>query len=104
MELFRINRDRLIPETFSTSNIEKEEVPLDVPILDTTQNLPDYERLIISDHDETAPRTIDINAEDLDEGSGAKMRRVAVVKNGQLAYAKILMTDPEIEEESGQEA
>ena len=104
VELFRINRDRLIPETFSTSNIEKEEVPLDVPILDTTQNLPDYERLIISDHDETAPRTIDINAEDLDEGSGAKMRRVAVVKNGQLAYAKILMTDPEIEEESGQEA
>ena len=32
------------------------------------------------------------------------MRRVAVVKNGQLAYAKILMTDPEIEEESGQDA
>ena len=59
-----------------------------------------YSRLLISQSDDDSNlKKIDINSDDIDENETAQMTKIYLCHNGYLATAKILMTEPIIEDE-----
>ena len=99
-ELFRINRSRKIP----TSSAVRSSGRNTGNRIDFSGKTPEtrfgedgkYERIIIARDSETGEdaRSVDLNVADIEGGETAKMREIYVCKNGMLAKAKTLMTDP----------
>lgn len=122
IDLFRINRNRLVPETYgplSAGNSSEEREKTSLPESNTTQGNPAYSRIMLKvpemdwsgTEGESATLqqirpSIDLNPKDMisstieDPNSfperSAKMRRVVMVKDGKIAYAYALLSEPEV--------
>lgn len=105
-EFFRINRNRKVPAQFGNLKSGKcisSQVELggDSPESASSQFVPQYMRIVLEEESvpsiNVSPRIIDIDCADLDEEELAIFRRVLVLKNGKVAYANVLMTDPKEE-------
>ncbi|MBR7105922.1 MAG: hypothetical protein IKC88_02935 [Opitutales bacterium] len=70
------------------------------PLDNGSEGDTNYQRLLISKiESEDSAKKIDINSDDIGENETAQMTQIYLCHNGYLASAKILMTEPIIEDE-----
>ena len=104
-ELFRISRNRKITESsFLRTSPENDFTISDMtaqqPLDNGSEGDTNYQRLLISKiESEESAKKIDINSDDIGENETAQMTQIYLCHNGFLASAKILMTEPIIEDE-----
>ncbi len=101
-ELFRINRNRGELKSANSrttgwsSSTSSEDMTNKYPqtLNDSSDNR--YERFVIAseDSDNQTQKSVDINTEDIEEDDVAKFREIYIIKNGRIATAKFLMTEP----------
>ena len=109
-ELFRINRSRRIPQD-SAEKVTAKNLGASIQTggedsgMDSSNGEPFYKCLSISDAlGVPAGRRIDLDPSYIPEGADMKPRRIYVCKDGNLAYAHVLMTEPESpESQTGQQ-
>ncbi len=104
-ELFRISRNRVVTNDSSTRKTGKlpsdEDEDMSQTKAEINGNEGDsyYERFIVSENPSLSEvRNIDLNVADLEGNEAAKMREIYLCYNGYLATAKVLMTNPVIEQ------
>lgn len=104
-ELFRISRNRKISESSAMrssaqNNSRIQDMTSQSPLENGVEGDVCYSRLLISPSDDDSNlKKIDINSDDIDENETAQMTKIYLCYNGHLATAKILMTEPIIEDE-----
>ena len=104
-ELFRISRNRKITEssflrTSPENNFTISDMTAQQPLENGSEGDTNYQRLLISKiESEESAKKIDINSDDIGENETAQMTQIYLCHNGFLASAKILMTEPIIEDE-----
>ena len=104
-ELFRISRNRKITEssflrTSPENNFTISDMTAQQPLDNGSEGDTNYQRLLISKiESEESAKKIDINSDDIGENETAQMTQIYLCHNGFLASAKILMTEPIIEDE-----
>ena len=104
-ELFRISRNRKITESsFLRTSAQNDSTISDMtaqqPLNNGSEGDTNYQRLLISKiESEDSAKKIDINSDDIGENETAQMTQIYLCHNGYLASAKILMTEPIIEDE-----
>ena len=104
-ELFRISRNRKITEssflrTSPENNFTISDMTAEQPLDNGSEGDTNYQRLLISKiESEESAKKIDINSDDIGENETAQMTQIYLCHNGFLASAKILMTEPIIEDE-----
>ena len=104
-ELFRISRNRKITEssflrTSPENNFTINDMTAQQPLDNGSEGDTNYQRLLISKiESEESAKKIDINSDDIGENETAQMTQIYLCHNGFLASAKILMTEPIIEDE-----
>lgn len=103
-ELFRINRSRRIPYD-SSEKITAKNLGASLQTggedsgMDSSNGEPMYKSLKISGLSaEGEEKNISLDPAEIPDGTDMKPRKIAVCKDGYLAHAYVLMTDPETEE------